>query len=633
MRCEVAERELSASLDGETLTADVREHIASCPPCRRFEARARRIRELVRLEPAAPVPDLVPRIMTEVASGPIRPRRAAPAWMGYAAAFVAGAVAAALVAGGLPALRRGVDPALAAEIPRRVAGAAAEVTSYRATFTITERNFHPRVPRRTFEARVAFEAPERFRARIADTTSYPSPSWPPNDLTLAVDRDRWLLREPLTCPREALPACAYGGVRFRAVVGREPFDGDAALPTDIVLPVRTLSGTERVRVVGESTVLGRDAAVIELAYRDAIPLFHFLHAGGSWRPIYPHDRVLVTLDRETWFPLAYGVFPAEGEERDRWALRNGLPRERPGQPILEVRARSFRAGPVSIPRVPSIRTAMDEGFRDRPMSAVAGELGGDPVVPRDLRGLSPYRAGIFRGRPGEILLSFSRGLSWLTVRQTRSWRDRSLYGDVGELAEVVQLPGGGVAYYEPATAELGRRLSIHAPGIDLYLESNLPRGELLAVAGSLPITGRAVPDRWLSLRLPGGELQERVTVDQAIGAAPFVLLPSPLPPGYEPSAAFVLRAEARREVTLYFRRPGAEMDGVGIRVHQASMVGLPPPTDPGAVAVRVRGVTGRYSPSLGELEWVEDGVYRSVSGTAVDPRGLLAVARSLERPR
>jgi hypothetical protein len=631
MRCEVAERELSASLDGELVRADVREHVASCARCRAFEDRARRIRELVRLEPAAPVPDLVPRIMSQVARRPSRPT--APAWLGYAAAFAVGAVATALVAGGLPALRQGLDPALATEIPRRIAAAASEVTSYRASFTVTERNFHPRVPRRSFEARVAFEAPERFRARIADTTAYPGPSWPRNDLTLAVDRDRWLLREPLICPREALPACAYGGVRTRAVIGREPFDGDAPLPTDIVLPVRTLSGTERVRVIGETTVLGRPAAVIELAYRDATPLFHFLQAGGSWRPIYPHDRVLVTLDRETWFPLAYRVFPVGGEERDRWALRNGLPVERPGRPILEIRARSFRAGPVSIPAPPSIGTAMDEGFRDRPERALAAELGGDPLVPQELRGLAPYRAGISRGRPGEVLLSFSRGLSWLTIRQTRSWNEPALYGDVGELAEVVRLPGGGVAYYEPATAELGRRLSIHARAIDLYLESNLPRGDLLSVAGSLQIRGRAVPDRWLSLRLPGGAVQRRVTVDEAVDAAPFVLLPSRLPTGYEPSAAFILRADGRRDATLYFRRPGAEMDGVGIRLHQAADVGLPPPTDPGALAVEVRGVTGRYSPSLGELEWVEGDVYRSISGSALDLGGLLEVARSLERPR
>jgi hypothetical protein len=635
MRCEAAERELSALLDGESVDRDVlREHVESCPRCRAFEARARRLRELVRLEPAAPVPDLVPRIMDQVRRRPVPARAPAPAWLGHAAAFVAGAVAAALLTGGLPALRGGPEAALATEIPRRVVAAAAEVTSYRAAFAITERNFHPRVERRTFTARVAFVAPERFRARIADTTAYPSASWPRNDLTLAVDRDRWLLRQPVTCPREALPACDFGGVRFGAVEGREPFDDDAPLPTDIVLPVRTLSGTERVRVVGETTAMGREAVVIELAYRDAIPLFEYLHAGGSWRPLYPHDRVLVTLDRETWFPLAYEVYPVGGLERDRWAVRNGLPVERPGVPVLVVRARSFREGPVSVPRIPELPGASDEGFRDRPMASIAAAAGWDPVLPAELGGLVPYRAGMYADRPSdEVLLSFTRGLTWLKVRETTSWNEPAVYGDVGELAQEVALPGGGVGYYEPATAELGRRLSLHSQGVDLYLESNLPRRELLSVAASVPVRGRRVPDRWLSLRLPGGAVQERVGLEEAAGAAPFVLLPSTLPQDYRPAAAFVLRAEGRTEVTVYFRRPGAELDGVGIRLHQASGVGLPPPTDPDTLAVRVRGTTGRYSPSRGELEWLEGDIYRSLSGMSLDLGGLLAVSRSLEPAR
>jgi hypothetical protein len=54
--------------------------------------------------------------------------------------------------------------------------------------------------------------------------------------------------------------------------------------------------------------------------------------------------------------------------------------------------------------------------------------------------------------------------------------------------------------------------------------------------------------------------------------------------------------------------------------------------DPDVLAVEVRGILGRYSPVRGELEWVEDGVYRSVGGTALDLAGLLRVAESLEVP-
>jgi hypothetical protein len=300
--------------------------------------------------------------------------------------------------------------------------------------------------------------------------------------------------------------------------------------------------------------------------------------------------------------------------------------------VLSVRAQSFRDGPVAIQRLPAM-PGTDEGFRDRPMASLAATTGWEPVLPAELRGLTPYRSGTYTGRTmEEVLLSFTRGLTWLKIRETRGWDEPAPYGDVGELAQAVTV-GSGVAYYEPATAELGRRLSVHARGVDLYMESNLPRRDLLEVAASLPVRGLRVPNRWLSLRLPSGEVQERVTLEEAVRAAPFVLLPEELPEGYYAAAAFELEAVGRREVTVYFRRPGSELDGVGIRLHQATGVGLPPPTDPDALAVRVRGTTGRYSPSRGELEWIEDGVYRSLSGTALDLGGLLAAAGSLEVPR
>jgi hypothetical protein len=113
--------------------------------------------------------------------------------------------------------------------------------------------------------------------------------------------------------------------------------------------------------------------------------------------------------------------------------------------------------------------------------------------------------------------------------------------------------------------------------------------------------------------------------------APYLLMPSRLPPEYRIASIHVDRSA----VTVHFRRPGAELDGGGIRLHQAEGVGLPPPLEAEVVAVAVRGVTGRYSPIRGELEWVEDGIYRSLGGSSLagsplDLEGLLSVARSLE---
>jgi hypothetical protein len=636
MRCEAAEQLLSARLDGEAREEQpLDDHLAGCARCRAFQAGALRIRERVRLEPAAPVPDLVPAIMAEVRRGGASEQRIRPlpAWGRHAAAFAAGAVAAVLILTGLPGLRP-PSSALATEIPREVASASRQVTAYRAAFDVLERHFHPEVPQRRFEVRVAFRAPERFRAAVTDLTAYPSGEWPRNDAVLAVDRDRWMLRGPLTCPRPALPACAAGGSEVRRVQGREPFDGDAPLPTDIVLPVGTLTGTSRVRVVGRDEVLGRNAVVIELAYRDATPLFGYLQAAGAWRPMFPLDRVLVSLDAESWFPLAYEVVAAPSPDRAQWALRNDLPIERPGALLLRVTARSFQPTVARIPVLPPAPGATDEGFRDSDLPSLP-QGDGEVLVPRDLAGLRPYRAGTFAGggRPGdEVLLSFSRGLAWLKVRQTRTWAGPDLFGDVTSLAAPVRLANEGIAYYEPATATLGRRLSIHASDVDLYLESNLPRGDLLRVAASIPVLGRAVPDGWLVRRGPEGIVRLQVPVDAARAAVPGLALPAPssLPTGYRLWAVNLVERAGRTSAAVYFRRPGAELDGRGIGLWQGPGGELAPPLDPDVLRVRLDGTIARYAPSRGELEWIEDGAYHRLTAPTLPLTALLRVALSLE---
>jgi hypothetical protein len=198
------------------------------------------------------------------------------------------------------------------------------------------------------------------------------------------------------------------------------------------------------------------------------------------------------------------------------------------------------------------------------------------------------------------------------------WDGPSLFGDVTDLAQRVPV-GTGIGYYEPATGTLGRRLALHSASWDLEIESNLPRRDLLAIAASLPVVGRDVPSGWL----------DQVPVRAALAASPFALMPSALPLDYRPWAADL---DGRTTVTIWFRRPGAE-PGPGIVLHQVRGGALPPPLEGEVLAVRVRGVVGRYSPARGQLEWVERGVYRSLGGGALDLGGLLRVAESLGAPR
>jgi hypothetical protein len=58
---------------------------------------------------------------------------------------------------------------------------------------------------------------------------------------------------------------------------------------------------------------------------------------------------------------------------------------------------------------------------------------------------------------------------------------------------------------------------------------------------------------------------------------------------------------------------------------------LTPPLDPDTTGVEVRGLTGRYQPGTGELEWVEDGRVFSLRSRSLTLGQLLAVAAGLVR--
>src|SRR5206468_7261688 len=95
------------------------------------------------------------------------------------------------------------------------------------------------------------------------------------------------------------------------------------------------------------------------------------------------------------------------------------------------------------------------------------------------------------------------------------------------------------------------------------------------------------------------------------------------------AAAQVIDTPHLRGVTIVYRRRAAELDGVGLRLYQALGATLPPPQSVSEQAVAVRGGIGRWSSEDHLLEWVEGGVYRSLSGPAFDLSTLLRLARSI----
>jgi hypothetical protein len=642
---ELAERLISERLDGERIPprqlVALERHLETCGECRAFERGAYRLRERARFELVPAIPDLVEPIMAAVAAEPgarraglhvVRsmrlPRkrswlpRVAPA----VAAVLAGVVVGSLVVGGPwsnDAPRR--TSALAAErISREVAGAAAGLTAYEATFSMTELHLSAAVPMRTLSMHVWFRAPERFRLDVRDLTDYPAPATP-TDLELIVNDGDWYASGPAPCPAARCPQ------RVTSLANRMPFSSPVT-PTDLVLPLGALAEPAAVTVVGRDTALGRPAVVVQVPFERAASMFPFLSLGGDWRPFYANDRVRVWLDATSWFPLRWQVYPAAGHERDAWAERFGLPQEAARRPVFEVDATSVRlARPaLSVFRIPAARRVQDQGVREVDPAEVAARTGYEPLAPAELGGLDRYRV-VIPASPdaGQAVVAYADGLSFLKLGETHAWSGDAPFGAVGVRAEEVAL-GDGVGYYEPATPRHGRLLSIHAAGTDLYLESNLPRDRLLEAASTLPVVGQQMPDAWRTQASNGVQI-ERVSLADAAAAVPFdVAAPASFPSGFTLASVELVRVGGAAGVTMYFRDAEADVGGGSIRLHLEAAAALPPASAARQSSVDVGGVTGRWTPGRTQLEWVSDGVYRSLDapGLGLGLAELLSIAAS-----
>jgi outer membrane lipoprotein-sorting protein len=608
LRCDEVRPEISAFLDREldaTAAGAISQHLESCADCRTYSRKIAGIRRQLRVQPAGPVPDLTDRILERIEDTTVRqfPIRSAlrTAAIGAAAAFLVFAGAFGNF------LSRRSDVATAAEIARFVRAAARDLSAYHATFAVTEHGWHQKVPVRRLEAEVWFSAPERFRLNINDVTRYPAGNWPRNEVQLIASPKRWWIREPSSCPKGSLPGCAVPRLsEERTIVRRPPFDGNSALPTDIAIPLETLSSADQLDVVGSTEIRGRSAIRVRLPYQQSVPLVRALQPGGSWRDFHAFDQVDLWIDEETWFPLRYRVTAGTSADRELWAERIGLPAEEPGRVLLDVQAVEF-----SEPE--SFDTSL---FRTRVSGAVAdGAFHGSermPAGPRYTAGLEPYRAG---STEDTAILSFVDGMTWLKVASAPSGRVPLAYQSA---AELVDLGRAGVGFYQPAGLTTGRKIDIYGRR-HVHVETNLPRAELFKVAASLPVEGRAPK----SIEGPGGVIVRRV--EPSLGAEVGYV-----PEGYRVGATLVSTGpEGTETVTTYFRRSEAEYEGFGIRIVTTNGVNVLPPSSEEFVNVRVDGSIGRWSFERSELEWVDGGSYRAVAVPSGDLATAVAIAEGL----
>jgi hypothetical protein len=621
-------------------------HAEGCARCRAFVQRSARIRSSVRIRAAEPVPDLVEPIMAAVVRERIRPfvapvtggriasrrrsrrprhRRAmtlAPA----VAAAIAGMIVGSVIVGG-PWQGRGNRPIAAATLVRHIRSAAPTLNAFHGTYAIREFGLSPDVPERLLHMDVAFLSPQRFRLEIDDRTHYPSRSWTPTDLRYIEDVTAVFTSGPSGCPGD-LPA----GVcpRTRATAARlSEYSAAAPLPADLVLPVATFGSSRGFRVVGEDRIDGRDAIRLRLSFERAAPMFPFLRIGGTWRPFFDRDRVLLWLDAKSWLPLRTVVYPSSSQERREWELRYGRAVESPDTPILDVRMVSVSNEPpdASTFRIPGAPAPVPPLLDDLP-----ARIGYAPATPGDAGDLELVSIVLPTASapvtPSSLLV-YAQGLDYLKVAERRDWMGPGPFGPVDGVAQQILLATGDVAYYEPAGEGYGRRLAIHTPTADLFVETNLPRQRLLAIAASLPVRGQPFPPAWrhqVSSRVD----VERIDVSEALATARLpASLPERLPEGYVvASAELSSMGSAIVGVTLHMRQ--LEMDAAGepLTLYVERDTGLPPPSSALQSRIRFAGLAGRWTSSRSQLEWVDGDTYHSLQGE-LSLRALLVIASSI----
>jgi hypothetical protein len=524
-------------------------------------------------------------------------------------------------------------PIAAAAVVRNVRTVAPTLDAFHGAYTIHEFGLSREVPERLFDMEVAFRSPQRFRLEVSDRTNYPSRSWTPTHLRFIQDVTTTFTSGPSGCPGD-LPARVCPRTRA-AVTHLSEFSAAAPLPADLVLPVTTFGSATGFEVLGSDRIGDRDAIRVRLSFERAAPMFPFLRMGGTWRPFFARDPVLLWLDARSSLPLRMLVHPSRSPERSAWELRYGLGVESPDEPILDVQLVSVSTEPPSFGlfRIPG---SSEEPTAPRRLEDLPDRIGYLPATPADRGDLElvsivlPPRSA--PAAPSSMLV-YAEGLDYLKVGERRDRVGAEPFGPLDPGAQQILLDGGGVAYYEPAGEGFGRRLAIHADGADVFLETNLPRGRLLEIASSLPLVGRPLPP----VPSEGGSAGidvERIDVAEGLAVAGLpASLARSLPGGYiVASAERSSVGSALEGVTLHLRQIDTDAAGEPLTLHVERDTGMPLPSSSEQGLISFAGLEARWTPSRSELEWVDRGVYHSLQGV-MDLRSLIDIAGAIASVR
>jgi hypothetical protein len=611
VRCDETRALVSAAADGEiddVERARLDDELARCPDCRAFADSVASLRTRLRFEIVSPSTDLTAAVLERLAApAHAAPRRRRSLLAVAAAALVAGFAAGTVFVG---VTREPDAPVAALDVGAAVLEAQHTVGGLSADVRITERGWHPDVPVRSYAGTLRYRSPETLVLQLHDRTDYPSAAWHANDVTRVADEATSWSRAWRACPREALPECLEPAPAARRVVNREPFPDATPLPLDLVVPVGTFARSAETPVLDRANVNGREAVQVGITVAQARPLLDGFLEAGTWRELHPTDSVDLWLDAAAMVPLRVTVTRAATTERAEWAAAKGYA-DRDGEPILSIdltnvdlASNAVSDVAVTAPPAPSDGSRRDAGFH---ADARVAERLAPASLPPDMR---LVRAGrVDAGGAVVDVAAWSDGRAFVKVRATDAWNEDRLFGQLGELVRAVELDGAGVGYVD----ERGARVGLHSDDLDVVVTGSLTERDLVRIASSLGVTGEAVPKSW-------PEASTR-SVDELRSLVPHLLVPAGLD-GFGPPAARI-RGNA---AMMTFAGPGSR----GFTLVQVDADTVGPPLDDDVREVTVRGRPGRWSPSLGTLEWREDGVV-SLSSTTLSLDELLAIASQLER--
>ncbi|HEY3144493.1 MAG TPA: zf-HC2 domain-containing protein, partial [Acidimicrobiales bacterium] len=637
MKCEDALRAISAAADGELdegdeLHAQLDDHLEQCAGCARFERNVVFVRSQLRFEPIAEVPDVVAGVMANLPARP--PNQRALRWqlqsrrraIALAAAIVA-LVVGATVAGVGPG-QNAPRPAAADDLQDQVLTAQHEIASVDAEFKLTEhgRSDQPDSGgRRDFSGELAYRAPETLSLSLSEL--HPATEPAAGDLRLVVKDDTWSLHAARSC------SSCPGGVSdwSHSVINREPFSDTAPTPLELITAVDSFALTADPTQLGERTIAERSALGVRVQASQVARFLDALSPAGDLRAVYPSDPVDVWLDRDDLVPLAVEVRAEESDERTMWAAAQGFT-EQPGTAVLSFKVRSLQ---VNADQPSEIEDSDEEGATEGASQADAQgyansaafmtpaspagqvqdegfEPGEATVAPEPAElphGLREHLAGTVRtdGGPEVDVRSWTDGRAWVKVRATDQWMAPRLF-DMDQAVRVVELEGGGQGYLSAD----GRKVAVHSDGLDLTVTGTLASDQLVDLAASLDVDGRATPEDWSEFGT--------TTLSDAGAAQPELLVPH----GLDGFASPAVRA-AGDVVTQVYAGPGDR----GFVLTQTAGSELPPPSDGDTIPLQVRAADGRYSAARGELEWTENGSSFSLSSPVLSANELVDIARGL----